>query len=265
VVLDSDTAAAIPVKGATTLDFSLALGGAWIAHYGHADRIARVRAAVLPVSAPPVDCADPFVVVRRAALPDGTPGVWLVHTYTQEEYAALRAARDGTPDATRAVEDKLGYRKDRVATTLTRADDGRIPVDVFTGRVLEATRVNGAMTVKVELPKWEGQLILFLPALPGAVELTGVPEHIAPGVPMKLGVYLRDNAGKLVTAPLPLQVTLRDPQGQVDREYTHRLLTAGGAAAHSLTFAVNDQRGEWMLEVEDVLTGLKTARKLQLR
>jgi hypothetical protein len=255
VVVDSETP--IPITGAKTLDFPLALGGAWIAHYGHTDRIARVRAALLPYSAPVVDCADPFVAVRRAALPDGTPGVWLVHNYTQDEYAALRAGKDGESAACRALEDKLGYRKDIITTTITRADDGRIPVDVFSGRVLDATRADGNMTVTLDIAKWEGRLLLFLPALPGRLRLSGLPATVKPGLPMRLVVDVRDKAGAAITTPLPLQLTVRDPQGNVSREYSRRLLTEGGSARQAFAFAVNDVPGTWTLEVEDVLTGVK--------
>jgi hypothetical protein len=263
VVLDSGTAEAIPVKGATRQEFPLGEPG--IEKYGQPDTIARVRAALQPVSAPLVDCADPLVAVRRAGLPDDTPGMWLVHNYSQSEYAALRAAKDSPADKARELETQLGYRRDKVATTITRADDGRIPFDVFGGRALDATRAGGQMTVKVELPKWEGMLVLFLPALPAQLEVVGLPDETRPGLPVEFGVYVRDAQGKPLTTPLPLQLTVRDPKGQPNREYARRLLTADGKATHQFTFAMNDLRGVWTLEFEDALTGLKTTRQVRLQ
>lgn len=262
VVLDSLTAAAIPVQGATRLEFPLGEPG--LEKYGQPDTIARVRAALQPVSNPPVDCADPLVAIRRGALPDGTPGVWLVHNYTTAELLELRAAAESPPDKARALEDKLGYRRDVIATTITRPDDGRIPFDVFGGRPLDVTRNGGQMTVNVELPKWEGMLILFLPALPAQLDVVGLPVETRPGLLVDLGVYVRDAQGKPLRAPLPLQLTVRDPQGQANREYARRLLTADGEATHQFAFAGNDLRGAWTLEFEDVLTGLKTTRQVRL-
>ena len=263
VVLGSVTAAAIAVKGAIVLDFPI--GQTPRTDYGRADRIARVRKAMLPISKPVVDCDAPFVTVRRAALPDGTPGVWLVHNYTRDEYSRLLAGKDLKPADARALETQLGYRKEIVSTTITRLDDGRIPFDVFGGRVLEAASADGKMTVKLEIPKWEGMLIVFLPALPARIDLVGMPAETGPGLAVRLGVYVRDKAGAVLTTPMPLQLTLRDPNGKENREYRRRLLTENGSATHSFTFAVNDLRGAWTLEVEDVLTGVKVTRKIQLR
>lgn len=262
VVLDSVTADAIPVKGATRLDFPL--GEIGIEKYGDISSIARVRAAMQPVSAPVVDCADPLVAVRRAALPDGTPGAWLAHNYTTAEFLELRPAAEFPPDKARALEDKLGYRRDVVTTTITRADDGRVPFDVFGGRVLESARNDGMMTVKVELPKWEGKLILFLRALPAKMDVVGLPSDTRPGLPVQFGVYVYAAHGNLLTTPLPLQLIVRDPKGQASREYARRLLTSDGKAAHEFAFAVNDLRGVWTLELEDVLTGLKATREIRL-
>lgn len=263
VVLDSVTAAAIPVKGATVLDFPLGEPGN--GHYGLTNHIARVRSAILPINPPPVDCADPFVAVRRAALPDGTPGVWLVHNYTQEQFAKLQANKAAAPDAARALETQLGYRQTTIATTLTRPDDGRIPFDVFGGRELQATRADGRMTVNVELPQWEGMLIIFLPAMPRSIATSGFPASTMHGAPVQLDITLHDANGKPVTMPWPLQLTVRDPHGEVNREYSRRLLSVDGLATHRIAFAVNDTPGKWTIEIEDVLAGTKSVCHLHLK
>ena len=262
VVLDSVSAAAIPVKGAIKLDSPL--GQTSTDGYGQADSIARVREALRPICVPPVDCDSPFVSIRRAALPDSTPGAWLVHNYTQAEYAKLRAGKDADPAAAKALETQLGFRRETISTTLTRKDDGRIPFDVFGGRILESTRSNGLMTVNVGIPKWEGMLIVFLSALPAQLEWGSVPSETKPGAPVRVSVKVRDAAGALVTTPLPLCLTVRDPRGNESRDYARRLLTDRGSAAYSFAFAANDKRGEWTLEIEELLTKIKTTRKVRV-
>jgi hypothetical protein len=262
-VSDSVTAKAIPIKGAIVLDFPLGEEG--VTKYGLAEQIAQVRAAMLPIIKPPVDSDNPFVVVRRTALPDGTPGVWLVDNLNQEEYAKLKAASKSDSDKAKALEQQLGYGRETVSTMITRADDGRIPFDVFAGKVLEATRADGTMSVKVEMPKWQGKLILFLQSVPAQIALDGVPSEVRPGEPVKFEIRLLDAAGVPVTTPWPLRLAVRDPKGQENREYSNRLLTANGSASASITFASNDLRGSWTLEVEDVLTGVKTSKTLLLK
>ena len=262
VVSDSVTAEVIPIKGAITLDFPLGEEG--VTKYGLADQVARVRAAMLPITKPSVDSDNPFVVVRRTALPDGTPGVWLVDNLNQDEYAKLKAAAKSESVEAKALEQQLGYGRETVSTTITRADDGRIPLDVFGGRVLEASRADGVMSVKVEMPKWQGKLILFPESLPATLSMSAVPTSIKPGKPLTLSMTLLDGAGKPVTTPWPVRLTVRDPEGRLNREYAKRLLTGKGTASATLTFASNDLRGEWTLEVEDVITGIKVSKKLQL-
>ena len=257
VVLDSITAEAIPIKGALALDFPFGEEG--VTKYANAEAIARVRQAILPIAKPPVDCDQPFVTVRRVALPDGTPGVWVVSNHTQDEYAQLKAAMKATPDEARALEARLGYGKEIVTTTLTRVDDGRIPFDVFGGRVLDAIRADGRMTLKLEIPKWEGKLVVFLSSLPTQIKLEGV-SVANPGEPVRLGIQVCDAAGTAIATPLPLRLTVRDPQGNENREYARRLVTESGSATHSFAFASNDLRGQWTLQVEDVLTGVKATR-----
>ncbi len=263
VVLDSITAAAIPVKGAATLGFPFGEEG--VTQYGRAEAIARVRQAMLPIARPPVDCDQPYVTVRRAVLPDGTPGAWLASNLTQDEYAKLKAAKDANPTEARALEDKLGYRREIVNTTLAREDDGRIPFDVFGGRALEATRAGGRMTVKIDIPKWEGKLLVFLPSLPSKLEIAGVPSETKPGMPVHLEFSVCDKTGAAISTPMPLQLTVRDPQGKENREYSRRLLTDKGRASTSFTFASNDLEGVWVLEIQDVLTGIKATRELRMK
>ena len=68
-----------------------------------------------------------------------------------------------------------------------------------------------------------------------------------------------------MTTSWPLRLAVRDPKGQENREYSNRLLTANGVASATITFASNDLRGAWTLEVEDVLTGIKISKTLLLK
>ena len=263
VVLDSITAAAIPIKGAIALDFPLGEEG--VTKYGLVDQIARVRAAMLPITKPQVDSDNPFVVVRRTSLPDGTPGLWLVDNLTQNEYAKLKSAATEGTSAAKVLEGQLGYGKESVTTTIFREDDGRIPFDVFAGKAIEAIHADGKMSVKVEMPKWQGRLILFLHSLPAKIAMDGIPAEIRHGEPVNIAISLIDAAGVPVTTPWPLRLTVHDPTGQENREYAKRLLTEKGVAAETFSFASNDLRGLWALEFEDVLTGIKASKTVLLK
>ncbi|HMP77291.1 MAG TPA: hypothetical protein PKE12_13435 [Kiritimatiellia bacterium] len=258
VLVDSITAASIPIKGATAMDWELG-------KYGELESIAKIRADLTPIAPPVVDCDDPLMAVRRVAATDGTPGAWLVHNYTTAEFARLKAGAESPLDAAHALETELGYRRDLVTTTLTRPDDGRLAFDVFGGRLLDTTRTGGVMTVTVTIPKWEGMLVLFPERLPVQLEFSGAPTETQPGLPVVLNAVLLDASDTPVRMPTPLQLTVRDPRGQPNREYTRRLLATDGAAAHTIHFAVNDQRGQWTLELEDVLTGSRATHSILLK
>jgi hypothetical protein len=263
VAMDQLTSQVISIRGATNLDVSL--GETHNGGYAQPNAIAQVRQALHPLVPPVIDCADPLVTVRRAALDDGTPAAWFVHNYSQAEFDKLRAGKDSLPDAARALEDSLGYRRDIVETTFTRADDGRVPFDVFGGKPLPVTRENGVMTVRLTMAKWDGVLVLFLPFVPEQVTLTTLAEQATPGVPLSLQAQLRSAKGDVLTTPSPLKLTVRDPKGQVSREYSRRLMTRDGIVDHHVTFAVNDLPGAWTLEVQDVLTGQKASTVVQLK
>jgi hypothetical protein len=258
VLVDAITAASIPIKGATPVEWELG-------KYADPDSIAQVRAGMAGIAPPALDCADPLMAVRRVATADGTPGAWLVHNYTPTEFARLKAGSESAPDAARALETELGYRQDTVTTTLTRPDDGRLAFDVFGGRLLETTRTGGVMTVTLTMPKWEGMLVLFPERLPAQLEFSGTPGETRPGLPVNINAMVRDASGASVNVPTPLQLTVRSPEGQPNREYARRLLASDGAAAHTIRFALNDQRGPWTLELEDVLTGSRATHSLVLK
>jgi len=258
VLMDPITAASISIKGATAMNWE------WVASYGNHETIAKVRTDLASITPPVMDCTEPLMTVQRVAMKDGTPGAWLVHNYTTDEFMRMKAAAEFTAEAGRAIENELGYGKDMVTTTLTRPDDGRLAFDVFGGRLLDTTRSNGVMTVSLTVPKWEGMLVLFPERLPAQLEFTGTPAESKPGLPFVITARVRDANGVLVKMPTALQLNVRDPQGQVSREYSHRLLASDGDVAHTIQFAVNDLRGQWTLELEDVLTGSRATHSLRL-
>lgn len=248
LIIDGASAKELQIPGAIRLAKPLS-PEPWIGGYGKTDTIAAVRAALEPYVKPVVDCDDPFTTVRRFT-GDGRQYIWLVHNATNEEYMALR----NNPSDPKIAEG-FGYGKTIITSTLTLADDGSVPYDVFAGKPLPVNRADGKMRVTVTLRKYEGTLIALLPAAPTALS-AGKPAT-ANGV-TRIILTVQGKQGP-VDALFPLHVTVTDPRGAVNREYAQRLLAHHGVAEYAITFAANDLRGKWSFAAVDAMTGL-TAR-----
>jgi hypothetical protein len=254
VIEDKETAKYIDIPGAVKLDYLI--GGRNIKDYGHAKNIKRTRESLEQYFKPWVTCDDPFVILRRFEA-DNTQFLYAVHTHTSEEYLALKAKPENE------VAEKLGYDKDIISTVVTAADNGTIPYDVFTGKALPVERKEGKMLITVSMPKWEGTLIDFLPAVPETIEVKKL-ETAKPGVAIKLVFFVKDKDQKIIKSIFPLNLKVSEPDGKESVEYSRRLLAENGAAIYQFEFAVNDKAGIWEFELTEPITGLKKVFEINL-
>jgi hypothetical protein len=62
-----------------------------------------------------------------------------------------------------------------------------------------------------------------------------------------------------------LQVDVRDPAGNLQREYSGNVLARGRTAVRAIPFAINDPAGTWRISVRDVLTGTREEATIEVR
>jgi len=138
---------------------------------------------------------------------------------------------------------------------LTLPDTGAVVYDILHGKLLPVRRLGRQLNVDVTIPKWEGTLIGVLPAMPKTIDVA-VASNVNPGMDTKLYAYVRDENGAAVNAAFALTVTVTDPTGKTNREYTTRMLAEHGATSCSFRFALNDLSGTWTWTVTDPGSGL---------
>ena len=204
-----------------------------------------------------------MIVVRRFT-GAGRNYLWVLHTQTGKEFVEMKAAAQQSGEQANVLSNKMGFGVNRITTHLECADDGSIPYDVFTGKPLPVlSRANRRMTITVEVPKWEGTLIAFLPQRPRALSLT-LPRAVSAGQPVRLQMTVLGTRGT-VDAYFPLHVTVTDPNNNVNIEYSRRLLATHGKADDTFTFAKNDVPGVWKISVVDAFTGIHHETQLVLK
>jgi len=165
LILDQPSGQALPIASATKLN--IRIGGTSIYETGLLPQIAQTKSTIGALVAPPVDCNDPQITLRRFEAA-GVPYLYVNHQMTAAEYMTYRASQ--FQDDTLAGQ--MGYGTQVVQAGLVRPDDGRIPFDVIAHTALPKQVQNGKMQFVLPVPKWQGRLVAFLPALPVRIKLT---------------------------------------------------------------------------------------------
>jgi hypothetical protein len=257
LVLDAPSAAALQLPGAMNL--SMRIGGTSLETTSLPEQIAATKAALQGIVESPVDCDDPNVTLRRfEAL--GTPYLYVNHNLTNAEYLLYRQSNFQHE----TIAERLGYGSDEVEVQMERPDDHRIPFDILAHRVLPAERHHGRMMFSLLIPKWQGRIVAFLPALPRRMVWFG-PSNTTPGARTFLQIRVLDRHHDVVNTLFPLHVVVTDPHGEISKEYSGRLLARQGIATLPIEFASNDVEGSWTLTVRDAMTGLRAHTNLELK
>ncbi len=256
VILDQPSGQALPIEWAIRLN--MRIGGTSIYDAGLLPPIAQTKAAFSTLIEPPVDCDDPHITLRRFEAA-GAPYLYVNHQMTSAEYLTYRTSQ--FEDDTLAAQ--MGYGTQVVQAQIVRPNDGRIPFDVLAHKALPVQVQNGKMRFVLPVPKWQGRIVAFLPAIPNRIKLTS-PAKASVGVEMPFAVRVMGKGGD-INALFPLHVTVTDPNGHPSIEYSQRLLARAGAGAFGLTFAKNDTKGHWTIVVRDALTGLDAKTMIELK
>jgi len=257
LVLDAPSAAALHLPGARILP--IRIGGTSVEMTSLPAQIATTKAVFSEIVGSPVDCDDPNVTLRRFDA-SGTPFLYVNHNLTNAEYLAFRQSNFEVD----ALPERLGYGSNVVQARIERNDDDRIPFDVMTHQILPVERDHGQMKFVVSLPKWQGRLVAFLPEMPKRLQWFG-PSQTTPGVRTLVQIRVIGRGHDAVDTLFPLHILVKDPHGEVSKEYSRRALARHGVVTIPMEFASNDVEGRWTMTVRDAITGLEAHTHLDLR
>ncbi len=247
LILDAPSAQALDMPGAIKLH--MRIGGTSIAETSLPQQITDTKVALSNLLQAPVDCADPTITFRRFEA-SGAPYLYVNHNLTNSEYLTYRQANFQND----ALPERMGYGTEVISARIVRSNDHRIPFDVFAHKVLPFEIHRGRMQFNVSLPKWQGRLVAFLPEVPIRLQLIAPPKTTR-GARTSINVRWVGKSGN-VDALFPAHLTVKDPHGQISKEYSQRGLARKGVATFDIEFADNDLTGRWTMTVRDALTGL---------
>ena len=105
----------------------------------------------------------------------------------------------------------------------------------------------------------EGKLYAFLPERVGRVEAS-VPSAII-GSAFRCEVVVAGESGRPLPALVPIEITLRRPDGSVASQVYR---AAGPAWAEEVRFGLNDRPGTWRVDARELLTGLVASHEVHI-
>jgi len=135
--------------------------------------------------------------------------------------------------------------------------------DVMNRREVKATRTNGNLQFAVNLGGGEGNLFVVTEKAAGALQVTA-PATANRGGNVALAVQMNAVDGQALQAVVPMEVTIRDPQGRI-AEKSGYYGAANGKLAITLELAANDLPGRWQVEVSERLRGQKATANFDVK
>lgn len=115
----------------------------------------------------------------------------------------------------------------------------------------------------VKLEPAEGRILLATDKPVGSLHVT-VPPKIKAGESVSLTVTVRDDQGAPVRAVVPVQITLRGPDG-APHELTGAYAACDGRLVIPFDFAPNETSGRWTLTVRELASGREQQVSLDVR
>ena len=135
--------------------------------------------------------------------------------------------------------------------------------DLMNRREVKTTRNGGNLQFTVDLGAGEGNVFLVTDKAVGALQVTAAPTA-ARGKTATVAVQLNAADGQPLQAVVPLEVTIRDPQGRV-AEKSGYYGAANGKLNLTLDIASNDLPGRWQVEVSERLRGQKATANFEVK
>ncbi len=135
--------------------------------------------------------------------------------------------------------------------------------DLVNRKEVKTQNSNGQLQFDVSLDGGEGNLFLVTDQPAGNLQINSAPTA-ARGQKLPVTIQLNDNTGQPLQAVVPLEVTIRDPQGRV-AEQSGYYGAADGKLILTLDIAANDVIGPWQIEVVERLRGQKSTQNFRVQ
>ena len=254
-----DSLTELEVPGSVRLDFPLA-GADRRESYGDLDQVARVKEAVQRHVRPWATSDDPHLLLRRFRA-GGVDYLWAVNLMTHGQ----DIDHVPTPGKEREVEllpAYAGFNRRPYEGLVAIPAENYAVYDVLNGRRLNAVRIGDRLLIPVQMDTWQGCLLALYPSAPSALAVDA-PRRGGQGRTIRVETDVLSGRRRL-RAPLPLEITVREPDGSVSAEYSHTALAEDGQYGFPLPFATNDAPGRWRITVRELSAGLERSVEIEL-
>lgn len=129
--------------------------------------------------------------------------------------------------------------------------------DLIASREVKTQQENDRLRWSTQLGPGDGRVYLVTPMAIADVSVNA-PETAMRGSTAKLRIQVSDAQGIAVDAVVPLQVTIRDPDGR-EAEFSGHHAAVKGSLELSLNIARNDTPGVWEIRARELASGREAA------
>ncbi|NLF29882.1 MAG: hypothetical protein GX591_03225 [Planctomycetes bacterium] len=134
--------------------------------------------------------------------------------------------------------------------------------DLVNHRPIDCEKSGKGLRVPIRLGPCDGTLLMVAERPIGTVRLAG-PASVARGAQATLTVEVCDKAGVPVEAVVPVELTIRDPDGRAC-EFSGAYAAIDGRVKVVLDIAPNDLAGMWEAEAVELASGLRAAAAIRV-
>jgi len=256
VLCDSLTEVELP--RAVRLDFSL--GQADRARgYGDLQQIAKVKNVIESYIQPWAQSDNPRLLLRHFQA-GGVDYLWVVHLMSHEQDAA-RIPDPGHTAETAPPPDPPELEQQKFRGNISVPLGNFAVYDVLAGRPVTGIRDGQRLRLPVSTALWQGALLAFYPRAPQSLRIEAPARANGAMASIKVSVL---SGKKPVAAVLPLEITVVDPDGAVNLEYSRAALTTQGTYTFRLPLAANDLSGTWQVKVRELSSGLEQSVSIKV-
>ncbi len=146
--------------------------------------------------------------------------------------------------------------------TLRWQRPGDIIYDLSKRQIVATKTVEDGVEFPVELGAGEGRLFLALPRPVGKLEIHAPKEGKRDGA-LAVAIRLTDDRGQPIAAVVPMEVTIRDPEGN-PAEWSGHYGAASGELKLMLHIASNDVAGNWTIETVEGISGRRSLHSFEV-
>lgn len=141
-------------------------------------------------------------------------------------------------------------------TTISWGRTDQVIYDLISQSRVPSKEKNGATVFEVNLNGGEGTLLLALEKPVENLTITS-PDAVTRGTQGSITIDLKDGNGDEIPAVVPMEITVRDPKGNL-AEQSGSYGAANGSLTLALDIASNDFPGEWKIEAKEGVSGKRS-------